>query len=122
METKCLRRGVEDRHAENVRGEEVARELDASVFEAECCRERLSQRRLSNAGDVLDQQVTAREQARERKFQRLALADDDAIELCQDGGKPLHDGYVGLVKRADGHGEGSGCEGIAGYCTGEGPV
>ena len=72
---------VEDRHAEHVGGQEVARELDARVLEAERRRERLRERRLADARDVLDQQVAAREQAGEREAQRLVLADDDAGEL-----------------------------------------
>ena len=47
--------------------------------------------------------MPAREQAGEGELQRLGLADDDAVELRQDGGEPLYDGHVGLAKRADGH-------------------
>ena len=65
--------------------------------------QRLRQRRLADAGDVLDQQVAAREQAGERELQRLGLADDDAVELREDGGETLRDGNIGLAKRADGH-------------------
>ena len=88
---------VEDRHAEHIGRQEVARELDARVLEAERRRERLRERRLADAGDVLDQQVTAGEQAREREPQRLALADDDAVELRQDGGQAFGDRDVGLA-------------------------
>ena len=89
VEAERLRALVEDRHAEHVGRQEVARELDARVLEAERRRERLRQRRLADAGNVLDQQVAAREQAGEREPQRLVLADDDAVELRQDGGKAL---------------------------------
>ena len=82
VEAERARLGVEDRHAEHVGRQEVARELDAGVLEAERGRERLGERRLADAGDVLDQQVAAGEEAREREPQRLALADDDAVELA----------------------------------------
>ena len=83
VEPERARLGIEDRHAEHVGRQEVARELDAGVLEAERGRERLRERRLAHAGNVFDQQVAAGEQAGEREPQRLALADDDAVELRQ---------------------------------------
>jgi hypothetical protein len=41
----------------------------------------VGQRRLADAGDVLDEQMPAREEARKREAQRLVLADHDAAEL-----------------------------------------
>ncbi len=104
MKAERARFGVEDRHAEHVGGKEVARELHARVLEAERGRERLGERRLAHAGDVLDQQMAAGEQAREGELQRLALADDDAVELRQHRGQALGDRIIGLAEGADGHG------------------
>jgi hypothetical protein len=52
---------------------------------------------LPTPGNVLDQEVAARQQACERQTQRLTLADDDAVELGEDRGEPLGDGNVGLA-------------------------
>jgi hypothetical protein len=95
--------GVENRNAEHVGRQEVARELNAGVLEAQGRGERLSERRLAHAGDVFDQQVAAGEEARERQPERIALADDDPIELRQDAGKALGD-RVMVGERADGRG------------------
>jgi hypothetical protein len=81
MEPERLRVSVEDRHPENVRGEQVARELDPRVLEPEGGGERLREGGLPHARDVLDQQVPAGEQAGEGEPQRVPLADDDALEL-----------------------------------------
>ena len=104
MEPERLRRTVEDRDPEDVGGQEVARELDARVLEAEGHRERLRQRRFADARDVLDQQMAAREEAGERELERIGFADHDALELRENGGKPLCRGNVGLAQRSDGHG------------------
>ena len=72
---------------------------------------------LPTPGNVLDQQVAAREQAGERELQRLGLADDDAVELREHGGEPLHDGDVGLAKRS-GRSWWRGCTGKSGgHCS-----
>jgi hypothetical protein len=55
------------RYAEDVRGQEVARELDARVLETQRRRQRLRQRRLADARNVLDEQMPAREQASQRE-------------------------------------------------------
>jgi hypothetical protein len=44
----------------------------------------MGQHRLSHPGDVLDQQVTAREQAGDRKADLALLAEDDAPDLGDD--------------------------------------
>ena len=63
-------------------------------------RERLRERRLAHAGNVLDQQVAAREQAGEREPQRLVLADDDAAELRRTTASRCGDRDVlGLAER-----------------------
>ena len=60
---------MEHRHAEHVGRQQVARELDALVGEAERSCERVRERGLADARHVLDQQMAAREQAGERELQ-----------------------------------------------------
>src|SRR5205085_614287 len=67
---------VEDRHADDVGGQEIGGELDALVVEAEEARERVRERGLADAGHVLDQQVAAREDARHREADLPLLAED----------------------------------------------
>jgi hypothetical protein len=103
METERLRLHVEDRYTQDVGGQEVARKLNACVLQSEGRGQRLRERRLANTRNVLDQQMTAGEQTRQRKFQRSRLADHDAVEMRQDCGQALRHRQVGLTERADGH-------------------
>ena len=65
MEAELAALGLEHRHADDVCGQQVARKLDPLVDESERTCERMRERGLAHAGDVLDQQVTARQQAGE---------------------------------------------------------
>jgi hypothetical protein len=94
MEPERARLGVEDRHAEHVGGKKVARELHARVLESQRCRKRLGERRFADAGNVLDQQMAAGEQTRKGELERLALADDDSVELREHRREPLGDGSL----------------------------
>ena len=67
MEAEAAGLALEDRDADDVRRQQVARELDALELQAERARERVRERGLADAGQVLDQQVAAREQAGERE-------------------------------------------------------
>ena len=111
MESKRLRALVEHRYAEHVCRQQVARELNARVLEAEHSREGLRERGLADARNVLDQEVPAREQARERELQRLILADDDLRELLQHHGKAVGSGNV-LGRGANGHLDGWSIRGV----------
>ena len=66
-----------DRHAEDVRRQHVARELDALELQPEGARQHVRQRGLAHAGNVLDQQVAARQNAGERHADLRFLAEDD---------------------------------------------
>jgi len=101
VEAERMRLRVVDRHAEHVGRQEVARELHARVLESQRRRQRLRQRRLADPGDVLDQQVPAGEQAGQREPQRRGLADDDALDLREDGGEPLVDRDAVVAERSD---------------------
>ena len=85
MELETAAVAVEHRDAEHVGRQQVARELNALVAQAERLRERVRERRLADAGHVLDEQVAAREQAGERQLELAALADDDALERVEHG-------------------------------------
>ena len=80
-------------------GQQVARELDALVGQAEGAGERMRERGLADARDVLDEQVTARQQARKAQAQLALLAEDDAAER-RDGG--FHALDAGRVERGRG--------------------
>src|SRR5690349_6640651 len=102
VKTKGLRALVEYRYAEHVGGQEITRELDPRVFEPEGRCERLRERRFADTGNVLDQKVSARDQAGQREFQRLVLADDNLRQLLQHDGEPVRGRDV-LSDGADGH-------------------
>ena len=68
-----------DRHADDVGGQHVAGELDALEMQAERAREHVRERGLADAGQVLDQQVAAREQAGQRQPHLRFLAEDDLL-------------------------------------------
>ena len=65
---------VVDAHAEDVAREQIARELHAPQFAADGLGERAGERRLADAGDVLDEQVAAGEQRDERELDRVLLS------------------------------------------------
>ena len=78
MELEAAAFALVDRHADDVGGQHVAGELDALELQPERAREHVRERGLAHAGQVLDQQMAAREQARERQAHLCFLAEDDA--------------------------------------------
>ena len=78
-------RGPVDPRADEVRGDEVGRELDAPEGRVERVGEGPDRERLGEAGDALEQQVAAREQGDEHALEHRVLADDHASDLEQDG-------------------------------------
>ena len=106
VKAEVMRRGVEDRHAEHVGRKEVAGELDPSVMQAQCAGERLRERGLSHPGDILDQEMAAREHTGERKLQRRVLAHDDTAKLLDHRCESCGDrDRVARGGGADGHGQ-----------------
>ena len=77
--------GAVDRAAEDVGRQEVGRELDAGERGAERARERLRQRRLAGAGDVLEQDVPAGEDGGEDALDGLVGAADRGAEVGPQG-------------------------------------
>ncbi len=78
LELEFLRRGIVDAHADHVARQQIGGELNALERALKRIRQRLRQRRLAHARHVLDQQVAAREQRRQRKLNHVFLALDDA--------------------------------------------
>ena len=72
---------VVDRHAGDVGGQQVGRELDAVPRDRQRGRQRAGQRGLAGAGHVLEQQVALGEQADDRVVDHLGLALDDVADV-----------------------------------------
>ena len=95
-----------DAGADEVGRHQVGRELDALEGAAEDVGERLDGQRLGQAGDALEQDVAAGQEADEDPLEHLVLADDDAADLEQDrladraGVGRVNDGVqIGRVRR-----------------------
>ena|SRR5437899_8193400 len=100
-----MRARIKDRHAQHVGGQQVAGELDARVVQTERTGERLRQRRLPNAGNVLDEQMASGEQASQRKLERGIFADDNAAKLGEHRGETRGDRHrAGLTGGTERHG------------------
>ena len=68
----------------HVTGQQVGRALDPVERSTDSRRDDLRQQRLADAWDVLDQQVTARQQARGGHLGGLALTGDDPVDGIHD--------------------------------------
>ena len=77
VKAERARATIEDRHTEDVGGQQVAGELDALELQPDQPCEHMGERGLAHAGYVLDQQVAARDQAGQREAQFVPLAEDD---------------------------------------------
>jgi hypothetical protein len=64
-----------DGHAEDVGRQKIAGKLDPVEAQAEQLGEDVGQRGLADAGQILDQQVAARDQAGQRQPDRVPLAE-----------------------------------------------
>ena len=80
-ELELVRGAVPHRHAGDVRREEVGGELDALAGAADRPGDRLRQRRLADARDVLDEEVPLGEHAHEREVDGVALALDHSFDI-----------------------------------------
>ena len=72
------------RHAQYVGRQQVAGELDALELQTQRARQSVRQRSLADAGQILDQQMAACQQAGERQADLLRLAEDDLLGLPDD--------------------------------------
>ena len=77
--------GPVDARPDEVGGHQVGRELDALEGAAEDVGEGLDGQRLGQAGDALEEDVAAGQEADEDPLEHPILADDDPSDLEQDG-------------------------------------
>lgn len=86
---KGLARLVKYGYSKNIRGEQVAGELDPAEGAIECLGQGARQRRLAYAGDIFDEQVPLGEQGHQRQFHGAGLAAhhslDGLLEFAQPG-------------------------------------
>ena len=73
-----------DQRSRQVGGQQVRSELDAVEAGLDKARQTADCERLGEAGDTLEQNMSATEKADEDAFQHRTLADDDPIHLGQD--------------------------------------
>src|SRR5262249_30902672 len=78
---------VVDGNAQDVRREEVARELDAAERAPQRARQRASQGRLADPGNILDEQVPPRQKRRHRQPDGLRLAANHPGDVVFDAEK-----------------------------------
>jgi hypothetical protein len=86
---------VIQRRADDVGGQQVGGELNAGEVQAEGPGERPGDQRLAEAGQVLQQHVTAGQDAGEHQLKRPAAPDDRLLQLIEDRGGDLS----GLFRR-----------------------
>jgi hypothetical protein len=83
MEHEGLLAALVDRYAGKVAGHQVGRELHTRKVQPETARQRVRQRGLADAGNVLDQQVSASQQAGDAILDLRRFSDDDRVKLTQ---------------------------------------
>ena len=81
MKNKAAVLAVEDRVADDVRGQKVARKLDAAELHAQRLGQGLREGGLANARDIFDQKVATRDEAHDGQPDRLFFTDDHLPEL-----------------------------------------
>src|SRR5262249_478129 len=81
MKNEALLLAIENRIAQNISRQQVAGKLNPLKSGADRSGQSLRQCRLTNSGNVFDQQMTAREQARHCEFHRLDLANNNLTNL-----------------------------------------
>jgi len=76
---------VEDRHPGDVGGQQVRRTLDPGEGAAHGERQRPGQHGLGDTGHVLQEHVALTQEADQREPDGVALADDDLLDIVDDG-------------------------------------
>jgi DNA-binding Lrp family transcriptional regulator len=103
LDPERLARRPVDAGADEVRGDEVGRELDAGERAADGGRHRLDGEGLGQAGDALDEAVATCQQAHEHPLEQPVLAHDDLLGLEEDA---LEEGGLLRAGRRGGAGTG----------------
>ncbi len=94
-ELELVRPLVEDVHPGDVRGEQIGRELQAREVQVERAREGLREHRLSDPGEVLDQQMPLGQETEDAELERFArrahrelqVRDHAPDDVRRDGGR-----------------------------------
>ena len=73
---------VIDRHAHDVGGQQIGRELQPAEVATEREGERAHERGLAAAGQIVEEDMAAGEDGHEDQFDLAVLADDDFLGLC----------------------------------------
>ena len=100
LDVELLAAAAVDAGADDVRGQQVRRELDPGERAADDVGQRLGGQRLGQPGDGLEQAVPAGEQTDEQPLEQAALADDHLAQLEEDALDLLRS--AGVVHRRDG--------------------
>ena len=74
---------IEHRDTDDIGRQQVARKLNPLIIEPEEFRQQVSERRFTHPGQVFDQQVAAREQARKREAQFATFTEDDVLPALE---------------------------------------
>jgi hypothetical protein len=90
---------VEDFRAENVRRQQVDRELNPGELQVDRFREDRDEQRLGQARDALQQEVPAGKQRDQHSFNDDVLSDDDRRDALADA----LDEFRNLFDRSQGH-------------------
>ena len=80
---------LHDVGADDVGGHQVGRELNARKLEVENLGERVHEAGLADARDALEQNMAAREQARDGQTDDLVVPDDPPADLARDAQEPI---------------------------------
>src|ERR1700722_4475266 len=85
LESELARFAVIDRHAEHVGRQQVAGELHALEGQPQRLCNRVREGGLPDSRNIFDQEMSARQQARQTKANLRVLAEYDAVDLRKDG-------------------------------------
>ena len=77
---------VEDRIPDDVRGQQVTRELNASELQTQGARHRLRERGFAHARDIFDEEVSPCQQTNQRQTDGFLFADDHFSKLAGELG------------------------------------
>lgn len=81
MELEAARLRIVDRHAQDIAGQQIGGELHALEVQSQRGRQRMGQRGLAQAGQVLDQQMAIGQQRDEGQAHLARLAKHQSIDL-----------------------------------------
>ena len=94
---------LNDVRPDDVGRHQVRRELDARELQVQHVRERMHQARLADAGNALEQDVPAREQAHHRRRDDFLVPDDTAADFLRDLDEALTEQIDVLGDGSGGH-------------------